>query len=501
MKYCAIKTGILIVALLAAVQAKSQVTENKQMQHPNIVYILCDDLGYADVKVNAPNYCRIATPNIDKLAAEGMRFTDAHSGSSVCTPTRYGLMTGRYAWRTRLQKGVVQADNTPLIAPDRLTVAGFLKQQGYNTAIVGKWHLDYTYHDPITKQRIKPQKTKDKSAGVPVGTLIPDGPVSRGFDYFYGFHHAGSMKSVVENDRIVKEMEPVKMLPALTQKSVEYIHLKAGEAKQGTPFFLYIPLNSPHAPIVPSKEWIGKSGLGSYGDYVMETDWAVGKIIEALETEGLTGNTLVIFTSDNGTSPVAKIPKLEALGHFPEASLRGHKADIWDGGHRVPFIVRWPGKVKPATMNFQLICHTDFMATCADLLNVQLPPNTSEDGVSILPALFEKQIILQREAVVHHSISGKFAIRRNQWKLIFCPGSGGWSEPSDKQATEQGLPNIQLYNMQKDISETTNIEVGHPEIVKELTALMKNYISNGRSTSGEKEQNDVPVDLWKLNNK
>ena len=468
-------------------------TKKEDLHRPNIVYILCDDLGYGDVNSMAPDYCAIQTPHIDQLAAEGMMFTNAHSGSSVCTPTRYGLLTGRYAWRTWLQQGVVQGHADPLIAEDRLTVAGFLKEQGYQTAIIGKWHLNFNYLNPETREKIG---LKDK-AGTPVGTLIPDGPVTRGFDYFFGFHHSRAMKTVIENDRVVREIEVVEMLPLLAEKSVEYIDSKAEDARNGKPFFLYVPLNSPHTPIVPSEEWKGKSGIGDYGDYVMETDWATGEILQALEKNGLRERTLIIFTSDNGCSKAADFKHLNAQGHYPSAHLRGSKADIWDGGHRVPFLVRWPGKVKAGSTNDQLVCHTDLMATCADILGVRLPGNASVDGISLKQALYGRQIPNEREAVVHHSINGKFAIRKGKWKLIFCSGSGGWSAPNDREATEMGWPQIQLYDMEADIAEEFNVSTRYPEVVEELTALITAYIEKGRSTEGEKLDNDAAVDLWK----
>lgn len=494
-----IKTTQFIFTIVFTVLLMGSCAEKtKTPQQPNIVFILCDDLGFGDVHTMAPDYCKIPTPNMDKLATEGMTFMDAHSGSSVCTPTRYGLLTGRYAWRSRLQHGVVQATEKPLIDADRLTVASYLRNQGYQTGMVGKWHLNYTYHNPETDERLMPTN-KNKTAGVPVGTIIPDGPISRGFDYFFGYHHAGSMKTVVENDKVIKEIKLEEMLPLLTQKAVGYINQKAGDAKNGKPFFLYVPLSAPHGPIVPTKEWIGKSGLGLYGDFVMQTDWSVGQIINAIDKNGLTQNTLLIVTSDNGASPIADFPALEKQGHYPSAYLRGTKADAWDGGHRVPFIVRWPaGHVAAGSKCNQLACLTDFMPTCAEILGDKLPEDVAEDGVSFLPALHGEKIADERAAVVHHSISGKFAIRKGKWKLILCPGSGGWSKPKDNEATKMGLPDIQLYDMDADVGEEHNLYKEHPEIVKELTSLLEEYVSDGRSTPGEKLLNDVDVDIWKL---
>ncbi len=453
---------------------------------PNIVYILADDLGYGDVHCLNPQRGKIKTPNLDRLASLGMTFTDAHSGSSVCTPTRYGVLTGRYAWLTRLQSGVLDGYVPPLIAQERLTVPALLKQQGYHTACLGKWHLGFT----IEGAGKRGGGAKGKLEGAPLGAVTRDGPVARGFDLFYGFHHARMMKSVFENDRVTQIVEPVDMLPCLIRRAADYI----GErAKTGQPFFLYFALNSPHTPIVPSKEWQGKSGLGAYGDFVMETDWAVGEVLTALDRAGVAGNTLVIFTSDNGCSPAAGTEKLERQGHFASAQFRGYKADIWEGGHHVPFLVRWPGHVKTGAQCGQIICHTDLMATCAELLDTKLPDNAGEDSVSFLPLLRGEDRPV-REAVVHHSIQGRFAIRQREWKLELCSGSGGWGQPNDAAAKKQGLPGVQLYDLSKDIGETKNVQAGHPEVVACLTQLLEQCVANGRSTPGAKQPNDIKVD-------
>ena len=457
------------------------VMQAEDVLKPNMIYILADDLGYGDVQCLNPERGKIKTPNLDKLATQGMTFTDAHSGSSVCTPTRYGLLTGRYAWRTRLQNGVLDGYDEPLIAAERLTVPALLRQNGYHTAIIGKWHLGYTIESGD-------KKGDGKGKGAPIGAITHDGPVTRGFDEFFGFHHARIMRSVFETDRCTQFIEPVDMLPALVKRSTEHI---AARSNAGQPFFLYLPLSSPHTPIVPSKEWQGKSGLGAYGDFVMETDWAVGEVLVALERAGVADNTLVIFTSDNGCSPAAKVDKLEAQGHFASGQFRGYKADIWDGGHRVPFFVRWPGKVKPGTQSSQLICHTDFIATCAEILGLKLPENAGEDSVSILPAMLGTATGPVREAAVHHSINGDFAIRQGSWKLELCKGSGGWSKGGITD--EPG----QLYDMSKDVGEQQNEYHKYPEIVSQLTELLEKYVIDGRSTPGPALKNDVPLEIKK----
>ena len=399
----------LMGGALAALLSPSLLAGEK----PNIVFILCDDLGYGDIQALNPKHGKIKTPSVDKLAAEGMIFTDAHSGSAVCTPTRYGLMTGRYSWRTTLQRGVVQGFKPNLIAKDRATVASFLKAQGYHTGIVGKWHLNFQYADATTGEIIQ---RKGRKTLAPVGSKIPDGPVERGFDYFHGFHHAGDMKGVIENDTVIVHEDEINMLPRLTRKAVEYIETRA--TKKETPFFLYVPYGSPHAPIVPTKEWLGKSGLNIHADFVMQTDDGVGQIMAALDKHGLTKNTLVIFSADNGTSKGANIPELAKKGHWVSAGFRGSKADLWDGGHRVPFVVRWPGHVAAGSTSDQLICLTDLFATTSDITGKTLPADSAEDSVSFLPALSGAKIVSTRAGVIHHSISGHFAYRQGKWKLL-----------------------------------------------------------------------------------
>ncbi|MGI9241025.1 MAG: sulfatase family protein [Verrucomicrobiales bacterium] len=459
-------------------------------EKPNIVYIICDDLGYGDIHCLAPETSKIPTPHTDKLASQGMVFTDAHSGSSVCSPTRYGIMTGRYSWRTRLQKGVVTGYAPSLIAKDRTTVASFLKSQGYRTGIVGKWHLDFQYLDPATGQPY----SKNAHKSPPVGAKIPDGPLHRGFDYYHGFHHARNMEAVIEDDRVIEHDEVTNMLPRLTRKSVEFIAVNAGGDE---PFFLYVPLGSPHTPIVPTPEWQGKSGLGAYGDFVMQTDNVVGEIASELEKQGIADDTLLIFTSDNGCSKAAGIGKLAASGHIVSAHLRGSKADIWDGGHRIPFMVRWPGRVAAGSRSDQLICLTDLLATVGDITGAKLPDGSGEDSVSFLPALAGEKIVSTRSGVIHHSISGHFAYRQGNWKLALAKGSGGWSSPKENSMPKDA-PVAQLYDMEADPGETTNLYLEKPEIAERLLEQLEQDIRSGRSTNGSSSENDVDdIVLWK----
>ena len=457
---------------------------------PNIVYIICDDLGYGDVQCLAPKTSRIPTPHADKLASEGMTFTDAHSGSSVCLPTRYGIMTGRYSWRTWLQKGVVTGFAPSLIDAKRPTVAGFLKQQGYHTAAVGKWHLNFEYLNPKTGERY----TQETHKTPPIGAKIPDGPVDRGFDFYHGFHHARNMEAVIENDRVIAHDKTINMLPRLTKQAVAYIDSRAGHDQ---PFFLYLPLGSPHTPILPSPEWQGKSGLGDYGDFVMQTDNVVGEVVAVLQKHDMTDNTLVIFTSDNGCSKAAAIPALAKQGHIVSAHLRGSKADIWDGGHRIPFIVRWPGHVQSGSYSDQLICLTDLFATVGQLLNAPVPADSCEDSVSFQPAWSGQQIKSTRAGVIHHSYSGHFAYRQDQWKLILAMGSGGWSSPKENEMPA-GSPKAQLYDLSVDPGETTSLYLEQPDVVKRLLKQLAGDITAGRSTAGASSKNDVEnIVLWK----
>ena len=492
---------------------------------PNVVYILADDLGYGDVQCCNPDG-KIPTPSIDRLAAEGMLFTDAHSTSAVCSPTRYAVLTGRYSWRSRLQKGVLGGLSPRLIEPGRMTVASLLKQHGYHTACVGKWHLGMDWvvkpGKEVSELNIEP---REQVWNVDYSQPITNGPQSVGFDDYFGISASLDMVpyTYIENDRVAKlptedrdfplmlgrergrarkgptapgfEVEHV--LPDLTRKAVEYIDGRAAAAKQGTPFFLYLPLASPHTPIAPTEEWQGRSGLNMYGDFVMQTDWSIGEVLKALDRHGLTGNTLLIFTSDNGCSPQAEFPDLLAKGHNPSHVFRGHKADIYEGGHRVPFLVRWPGRVPAGTTSDQLICHADLLATCADVLDFDLPNEAGEDSVSILPALLGQDEQPLREAAVHHSVNGSFAIRQGKWKLILCPGSGGWSAPRPGRDDTSGLPDVQLYDLSTDIGETKNVQAEHPKVVERLTALLDRYVAEGRSTPGKPQQNAVAVEIRK----
>lgn len=492
-------------------------------EKPNIIYVLCDDLGYGDLKcLNKDS--KIATPNFDRLAAGGMAFTDAHSGSAVCTPTRYGILTGRYSWRTKLQSGVLGGLSPRLIEPGRLTVANLLKQQGYHTAAIGKWHLGMDWAKVPGKDVSELNiETPEQVNSVDYKQPIAGGPTTVGFDWYYGISASLDMVpyTFIENDRVTvlptvekqfpmmigrtggmtrlgpaaPEFEAHQVLPRLTEKTVEYISQRAAAAKTGQPFFLYLPLASPHTPIAPTEAWLGKSSLNPYADFVMQTDDALGKILDALDKNGLADNTLIVVTSDNGCSPQAKFEELVPKGHNPSYVFRGHKADIFEGGHRIPFLVRWPGHVKAGATSDQTTCLTDFLATTADIVGGKLPAEAAEDSVSMLPALLGKAEKPLREAIVHHSINGSFAIRQGSWKLCFCPGSGGWSAPRPNRDETTGLPPVQLFDLVTDIGEQKNLRADKPEIVVQLTRLMEKYVNDGRSTAGAPQKNAVAVNF------
>jgi arylsulfatase A-like enzyme len=344
---------------------------------------------------------------------------------------------------------------------------------------------------------------------------IKEGPTTRGFNYFYGISASLDMPPFVfiENDHVTeqptvtkkyvregpagKDFEAEDVVPEITRKAQELIKDRA-QAKQ--PFFLYFTLPSPHTPIVPDKDFRGKSGVTEYGDYVMETDWAVGELMKALDAAGIRENTIVFFASDNGFAPYV-LPKdnVEQLGHYPSYIFRGYKADIWEGGHRIPLVVRWPGKVKAGSVNKDVVSLADLMATCADILKIKLPENAGVDSYSILADMEGSSKGPARPATVYASIDGNFSIQQGKWKLELCPGSGGWAAPKNKQAYQEGLPQVQLYDMDQDVSEKKNVEAQHPDVVKRLTALLEQYVKNGRSTPGSLLQNNVPIDIWKKN--
>jgi arylsulfatase A len=502
---------LMVLIALNAVQ-----TVNAEL--PNIIVILADDLGFGDVACNNPE-SKIPTPNVDRLAKEGMRFLDAHTPSAVCTPTRYGLLTGRYAWRTRMKSGVLDGFSPPLIESSRTTVASFLREQGYSTACIGKWHLglQWTRHDGSLES-----DDRGDSRGVRTGKNIDytrpflGGPLSVGFDRYFGISGSLNMPPFcfLRNDRVLH-------LPVLHQEAIRDANFQAtdegmrssdftnrsvmprfaGEAiafieeqsrlSARKPFFLYAPLTSPHLPVVVNDEYRGKSRAGEYGDFVVETDAFLGAILDALDRNKIADNTLVLFTSDNGGlyhywkaeekddlkyyKIAGRAAHIREFEHQGNAHLRGTKADIWEGGHRVPFVVRWPAKIPAGGMSRELIELTDLLATTAEVVGVKLPKHSGPDSVNILPALLkeipDKPV---RDFSVHHSMAGVFAIRQGPWKLIVDHrGSGGFSPPKILDIKKEGGPPGQLYQLESDPSETYNLYAENPDIVERLTQLLR----------------------------
>lgn len=453
---------------------------------PNIVIILADDLGYGDLKCYNPASA-IPTPVLDHLASEGLRMTDVHSPSSVCTPTRYGLLTGRYAWRTRLKKSVLDGYSPLLIEQGRPTIASLLKSKGYYTAGFGKWHLGLG--EALRTDYSKP--------------LTP-GPNSVGFDYFFGIPASLDMPPYLffENTSVPvpatetiasSEMRrrggngywragPISpgfrhedVLPVLTSRVLDFIGKQSAEK----PFFLYFALNAPHTPWMPTKEFLGKSKAGYYGDFVAQVDWTAGQVLAALKRKGLDRNTLVIFTSDNGAHWLPS--DIEKWGHQANQGLRGQKADIWEGGHRIPFIVRWPGKIMPGKVSNALMCLTDILASVSAAAGLQLPDDSAEDSFNLLPVwLSHRGGVPGRTSIIHHSNDGTFAIREGKWKLEMALGSHGFSVPVDIQPGADGIKG-QLYDLSRDPLEKDNLWLQRPDIVKSLTSKLMQIQDSGRS--------------------
>jgi arylsulfatase A-like enzyme len=477
-----------------------------QARPPNIVVVLADDLGYGDVGAFNPRG-RIPTPHLDRLASEGMRFTDAHTPSAVCTPTRYGLLTGRYPWRTRLARGVLWGNGDALIEPKRPTLASMLQRRGYRTAGIGKWHLGLRW-------AAKPGSTPDRTTNgetAPVDWIdytrpIADAPTDHGFDEYFGLAGSLDMRDYVyvEGNRVVEPptgslagapitvpafhrpgragptFRPQNVLADFTNRAVLYVREHGRDSK---PFFLYLALSSPHTPVLPTARFAGRTGLGAYADFVAETDAAIGDVLQALDDTGAARNTIVIFASDNGPAPVANmIEDLRGKGHDSAGGWRGAKQDLYEGGHRVPFIVRWPGTVAAGSSSDAEVGLIDVFATIAAVVGQPLSPGMAEDSVSFLPALRNPGAAFDRgAALVTQSGIGLFAVREGKWKLCLSPGSGGLSAPRPGSTEEKTLPPVQLFDLQADPGEMRNLQAEHPEIVKRLRERLEAYRATGRS--------------------
>lgn len=510
--------SLILIGQVTVADLFAQTMTSAKGTLPNIVYILADDLGYGDVSCyNAES--KINTSHIDRLAADGMRFTDAYTSSSVCTPTRYGIMTGRYSWRTKLKRGVLSGYSGAMIPSERLTVGQMLQTRGYHTAFIGKWHLGWDWHVTGPEGWASGPLGAVRNPEVDFGKPIRNGPNDRGFSYAFGISGSLDMPPYVyvENGNATSiptrstvsvedkgfwrkgltapDFRHVDVLPDMTERAVQYIH----ERKAHEPFFLYFALPAPHTPILPREEFLGMSNTNFYGDFVLQVDHVVGRIMDALQQRGLSENTLVIFTSDNGCSPKANFAELKRVGHHPSYIFRGHKADIYEGGHRVPFIVRWPERVMKGTVSDAVICTTDFMATMAAIAGVSLPAHAAEDSYSFLPLLTQTDHgQATREAIVYHSVHGRFAIRKGDWKLILWPGSGGWSYPTTEEEME-GMSPFQLYNLRDDPAESRNRVNENSEEAIALARLLMRYIDEGRSTPGRRLQNEGMSDWPQLN--
>jgi len=486
------------------------VLEASAAAKPNIVVILADDLGYGDLRCyNAES--KIPTPNLERLCAEGMRFTDSHAPDAVCTPTRYGLLTGRYSFRSRLKSGVLRPWDPPLIEEGRLTLPALLREHGYATACIGKWHLGW---DWPTKNGQPPSSTGG-IGNVDFTKPIASGPTTRGFDLYFGTDVPNYPPyCFIENDRTVGvpsvaaplqkggfnrpgPMLPgwslTNIMPELTSRAVRYIE-EAARAKK--PFFLYFPLTAPHYPVVPTAEFKGRSQAGDYGDFVAQVDGTVGQVMATLERTGLTKKTILIFTSDNGPECVEIDPgayeRIRRYGHWSMDGLRGVKRDTWEGGHRVPFVARWPGHIPAGKTSSETICHVDLMATFAVLVKAKLPAGTAEDSYNIFPILLGKNLKRPvREATVLHGCNGSFAIRQGDWVLIDArsgdnngnrnrPGEPLWFK-EERGYSKNEFPG-ELYNLREDRTQRHNLYGDKPEVVRRLKALLEEYKSRGRST-------------------
>ncbi|MDY7396794.1 arylsulfatase [Aureibaculum sp. 2210JD6-5] len=516
------KTTIALLLLLAFNACKAQNTLSKvAKKHPNIVYILADDLGIGDVSGLNPD-AKVSTPNIDNLINNGITFTDAHTTSSVCTPSRYSIMTGEYAWRTKLKSRVLDGYSKTMIEETKDTAPKLLQRNGYETAMIGKWHLGWNWviedEENLEMNPKNPyQFNEDISKKVDYSKPFKGGPTDNGFDYFFGLNASLDFPPYVysENNKLVtiptETMKPdgkdkdfpggrkndlvggqklkrkgdkapgfraEQVMLDLTNKSVDYI----SNYKEKKPFFLYIPLTAPHTPVYPRDEFLGKSKAGIYGDFIQELDWTVGQIVSALKKKGFEENTIIIFTADNGASK-ASFPEEfeEKYNHKPSAHLKGRKASLHQGGHTVPFIVQWKNVIKPNSKNNTTISLGDLYATCADLLKVKTDNNQGVDSYSILSLLKGKENY-SRKASVYSNFAGRFSIKKDGWKMDLNPKKGS----------------SYLFNIADDPSETMNLfyDDSYAEKKEELTLALNEIILNGRSTEGEPLENKGPK-IWK----
>ncbi len=505
--------NVLLLMPLLLFTACNQLTQSEKEggdvpQKPNIIYILADDLGYGDVRGLNPA-SKIPTPNMDLVFRQGVHFTDAHTNSAVCTPTRYGILTGRYAFRTRLKKGVTWGYSPALVEPGRETVASFLKRHAYQTACIGKWHLGL---DWPRKNETKEISSIAWNSDIPRGfddnvdyaKRVSGGPADHGFDYSLIIPASLDMSPYlyIRNGIVVEQptaytegkqqgvdgrgvfWRPGKVspgfdfdqvLPTFVDSATQFIADHANEEK---PFFLYLPLPAPHTPWLPTDEYQGNSQADTYGDFVSMVDDMIGKVLTQVREAGIEENTLIIITSDNGSDwrPSDK----EQTGHQANYIFKGRKADIYEAGHRVPYLAMWKGVIPAGHSSSQVICTTDLLATAAGLLDKQISNDAGEDSYNLWPAYTTEVSIPIREATIHHSLNGAFAIRKGKWKYTASLGSGGFSNPKKIEPTE-GEPPGTLHDMELDPQEENNLYEAHPEVVTELSQLLEQYKSQGYS--------------------
>ena len=482
-------------------------------QSPNIIIILADDFGVGDIQAHYPDN-KIPTPNLDLLVSEGMSFTDAHSSSAVCSPTRYSLLTGRYNWRTPLQEWVLACYEPPLIREDRTTLPELLKTNGYSTACIGKWHLGWNWPGDQPSERVE-ERNALRDGTWDFTKPIEGGPLKHGFDYYFGTHVPNFPPfTFIENDKIliqptaqfkmenyqgmympkVFEDNPMApewkfqdILPKITERAVQYIH---EQSQKDDPFFLFFSMTSPHEPVSPSDSFKGKSGIAPIADFVMETDWSAGELLKAVKEAQISDNTLIIFTADNGHSHYTGWEELLEAGHLASGPYRGHKATIWEGGHRVPFIVKWPGRIAPGSTSDQMVCMTDIYATCNQVIEGQaLPLNQAEDSFSMLNVLTGESSYSERSTIVHHSVHGEFAYRNEEWKIVYKLPENTIEDSRGKKSL------IELYNLNNDVGEAHDSATFYPDKVEQLTKELQILVERGTSRDGPAQSNDVAVDF------
>lgn len=495
-----LKTALLVGSSLAGVNMYAD------SRRPNVIFILADDLGYGDISAFNEN-SKIQTRNIDALARCGVAFTDAHSASALSTPSRYGILTGRYPWRSKLKQGVLNGFSPSMISQDTKTMAQMLSENGYATACIGKWHLGWDWkREPGSENR------KD----VDYEGEIHDGPTDKGFDYYFGIPASLDMAPYVfvENNKVLtvpdhtlepdkglhllhggpagKGFEPEKCLPELFRRAIEYVGGRKGKKE---PFFLYMPVTAPHTPVLPAPEYKGKTPVGDYGDFVYMMDDLIGRLVSTLERNGQLDDTIIIFTSDNGCAPYVDVGGLERAGHYPSYIYRGYKSDIYEGGHRIPLVVSWKGHLKERK-DSSLVCLTDFYRTFAEMTGATVSDEEAVDSHSILPIL-EDAGCSSRKDMIYESGDGYLSLRKGQYKLVFYGGSGGWGYPRKKEDLAK-LPPLQFFDLDADPHEDRNL-VDDPEysvMVAKMSGTVREYVRNGRSTPGVRVKNDTDT-IWK----